>query len=82
MQERNNKPILHVGLKYNEERQGVIREMNLLSKSSLRRYTKCDKIPRIKNGYATVIISTSKGLMTGVEAKAKRIGGEPICYVF
>ena len=60
----------------------VIKEIAPISKSSLRIYYKADKIPRIKNGYATLIMSTSLGVMTGKEAREKKVGGEAICYVF
>ena len=78
----DKKYTVRVTLKYNEDGDSVIREIGLLSKSSLRSYYRADKIPRLKNGFATVIISTSRGVMIGKEAREQRLGGEPICYVF
>ena len=45
-------------------------------------YTSVDKIPTVKRGRGIVIVSTSKGLMTGDEAKKTRLGGELICKVY
>lgn len=72
---------LKVALKYNEAGSPVIRDMKRVSKSSRRVYKASAEIPRIANGYATVIVSTPKGIMTGKEATATKQGGEVICYV-
>jgi small subunit ribosomal protein S8 len=59
-----------------------ITEIHRVSRPGKRLYTTVDKIPTIKQGRGIVIISTSKGLMTGDEAKKSRIGGELICKVY
>jgi len=59
-----------------------ITEINRLSKPGRRYYVNSQEIPTIKNGRGIVVVSTSKGLMTGAEAKAQRIGGELICKVY
>lgn len=59
-----------------------ITEIKRLSKPGRRAYTNADKIPAVKRGRGVVIISTSKGMMTGVEAKKQGIGGELICAVY
>ncbi len=76
------KNLVEVYLKYNQNGQGVIKEIKRHSNSFRRVYKKKDAIPRIKNGFAMVIMSTSKGVMTGREAREKEIGGEAICHVF
>lgn len=53
-----------------------------VSKPGRRMYAKRDEIPRILGGRGMVIISTSAGLMTGYEARAKGLGGELICKVW
>lgn len=59
-----------------------ITEIKRLSKPGRRSYTNAREIPVIKRGRGVLIISTSKGLMTGAEAKAQGVGGELICQVY
>lgn len=59
-----------------------ITEINRLSKPGRRYYVKSAEIPTVKQGRGLVIISTSKGMMTGEQAKAAKIGGELICKVY
>jgi len=59
-----------------------ITEIVRMSKPGRRMYTGSDKIPVIKRGRGLVIISTSKGMMTGAEAKKQGVGGELICKVY
>ena len=77
-----NKNMLLVKLRYDEFGEGVIKELKRYSKSSRRVYSASAKIPRVKNGFATVIVSTSKGVMTGLEARQQKVGGEIICHVY
>lgn len=60
----------------------LITEIVRLSKPGRRVYAKVDQIPRIKNGRGIVLVSTSKGVMTGSEAQAAKLGGELICKVY
>jgi small subunit ribosomal protein S8 len=67
----------------NSERTNArITEIERLSRPGRRMYANVDKIPTVKRGRGIVIISTSKGLMTGDEAKKTRVGGELICKVY
>ncbi len=59
-----------------------ITEIQRISKPGRRLYASVDKIPVVKRGRGIVIVSTSKGLMTGDEAKKSQIGGELICRVY
>lgn len=59
-----------------------ITEIVRLSKPGRRYYAGVDEIPTVKRGRGLVIVSTSKGLMTGVEAKKQRVGGELICRIY
>lgn len=59
-----------------------ITEIQRMSRPGRRMYTSVDKIPTVKRGRGIVIVSTSKGLMTGEEAKKTRLGGELICKVY
>jgi small subunit ribosomal protein S8 len=59
-----------------------ITEIVRLSKPGRRFYTKAKEIPTVKRGRGLVIVSTSKGMMTGVDAKNQGVGGELICKVY
>lgn len=59
-----------------------ITEIQRMSKPGRRYYAKADEIPSVKQGRGMIIVSTSKGVMTGDEAKQQRIGGELICKVY
>lgn len=67
---------------YPEGSNAKISEISRLSTPGRRMYVKTDNIPKIKRGRGIVIISTSKGVMTGDEATAKRLGGELIGKVY
>lgn len=59
-----------------------ITDIKRLSKPGRRQYTNAREMPKVKRGRGIVIISTSKGLMSGEEARAQGIGGELICQVY
>ncbi len=59
-----------------------ITEIGRLSTPGRRLYTNADKIPVVKRGRGLVVVSTSKGVMTGQQAKKQRLGGELICEVY
>lgn len=72
---------LKIGLKY-VNGQPVVNEIRRLSKPGLRRYSTVQKIPRILGGYGITIVSTSSGIMTDKQAKAKGFGGELLCSIW
>lgn len=59
-----------------------ITEIARLSRPGRRMYVSADEIPTVKRGRGVVIISTSKGVMTGDDARKKHVGGELICQVY
>ncbi len=65
-----------------EDSNARITEIQRVSRPGRRLYTAADKIPKIMRGRGIVIVSTSKGLMTGDDAKKNRMGGELICKVY
>ena len=67
---------------FGEDSNARITEIKRLSKPGRRAYVNAREIPRVKGGRGIVIISTSKGLMTGDKAKAQKLGGELICRVY
>jgi len=74
--------ILVIYLKYNEDKSPVIKGLKRISKPSCRIYSRCKKIPRVLNGLGINIVSTSKGIITGREARRLGVGGEIICSVW
>ncbi len=60
----------------------VFTEIERVSKPGRRVYAGAADIPKVKNGRGVVLVSTSKGVMTGVEAVKQRLGGELICKVY
>ena len=73
---------LRLTLRFDDEGQGVIREITRISKSGRRVYCNADSLPRVKNGYGVALISTSQGIMTDKKARAAHIGGEVLCTLF
>ncbi|MEA1939275.1 MAG: 30S ribosomal protein S8 [Candidatus Caldatribacteriota bacterium] len=59
-----------------------INNLKRISKPGLRVYVKKDEIPEVLGGLGIVILSTSKGIMTGKKALQKHLGGEVICYIW
>jgi small subunit ribosomal protein S8 len=63
-------------------RKGIIVGLKRVSKPGLRRYVGAAEIPRVLGGMGTAIVSTSRGVMTGVQARKQSLGGELICYIW
>ncbi|MBB4634464.1 30S ribosomal protein S8 [Longimicrobium terrae] len=72
---------LRLYLKYYQEKP-VIRELRRISKPGLRKYVGVEEIPRVRNGLGMAVLSTSRGVMTDREARAAKVGGEVIAYVW
>ena len=72
---------LKLKLKY-QGRKGVIVGLKRVSKPGLRRYVRATEIPRVLGGMGTAIVSTPRGVMTGVEARKQNLGGELLCYIW
>ena len=77
----NNKSILALELKYHSGNP-VISTFERVSKPGRRIFSSADGLPRINNGLGIAIISTPKGVMTDLDARKQRVGGEIICKVF
>lgn len=75
------KPVLEIFLKYYQHNKPVIDSINRVSRPGLRIYKNKKNLPQILSGMGSVIISTSKGVMTAKKARELNIGGEIICYV-
>ncbi|MBN1676481.1 MAG: 30S ribosomal protein S8 [Kiritimatiellae bacterium] len=73
---------LRLYLRYLAPEEPIIRGLRRVSKPGLRRYVQADSIPRVLRGIGVVILSTSKGILTGGEARKMRVGGEVLCEVW
>lgn len=81
--EDNDYSQIKIALKYDSlTLSPVIKSIKRISKPGLRKYSSCERLPRILNGLGIAIISTSKGVMTEKTARKKNIGGEVICHVY
>ena len=72
---------LVITLKYSDRAIPAMREIKRVSRPGLRRYAPVTKIPSVLDGMGLVILSTSKGVMSGEQAKKENLGGEVICTV-
>ena len=80
--EEGNKKFINVVLKYDERGNGVINEVKRISKPGRRVYKSKDEIKRFKNGYGTIVVSTSKGVLSNDEAHKTGVGGELLCSIW
>jgi len=75
------KPIVMIDLKYHSGNP-VISTIERISKPGRRIFSSAESLPKINNGLGIAIISTPKGVMTDIDARKQKIGGEIICKVF
>ncbi len=78
----NGSTVIRIFLKYDDENQPIIHGLKRVSKPGRRVYSGYRFMPRVFNGFGTVIVSTSTGVTTGRKALEKRVGGEVICTVW
>ena len=76
-----NKQVLIIDLKYNSG-SPVISVIERVSKPGRRVFSRAQSLPKINNGLGIAIISTPKGVMTDIDARKQKVGGEIICKVF
>lgn len=72
---------ISVRLKY-EGKKNVIEGLRRISKPGLRNYVGATEIPRVRGGMGVAVISTPEGVMTGVQARKKNLGGEVVCHIW
>jgi len=76
-----NKPVLLINLKYHSGNP-VISTIERVSKPGRRIFSRAESLPKINNGLGIAIVSTPKGVMTDIDARKQKVGGEIICKVF
>lgn len=75
-------PIIRIILKYDDSNNPVIHGVKKISTPGRRVYSGYKELPRVFNGYGTIIVSTSSGVTTGKKASEKLVGGELICSIW
>ena len=74
---------IKIALKYHPQtKTAAVKHIERISRPGLRKYVDVENMPRVLNGLGIAIISTSKGVITGKEAKDLNVGGEVLCYVY
>ena len=81
-QDSSSRGTIRLFLKYSQGRASIIQGLRRISKPGLRRYVKHDEIPVFFGGMGVPIISTSEGVLPGMEAKKRKIGGELLCLIW
>ena len=80
--EDGNKKFIKVVIKYDNSGKSVITEVKRISKPGRRVYKGKDEVKRFKNGYGTIVVSTSKGVLSNEEAHKAGVGGELLCSIW
>ena len=78
----NKQGIIRIFLKYGQSNERVITGLKRISKPGLRVYAKSSDIPKVLNGLGIALVSTSQGVLTDKDARAKQVGGEVLAYVW
>ena len=74
--------IIRVFLKYTDDGESVIEDLQRVSKPGRRVYYACNKIPRVINGMGVMVLTTPKGVLSDHNARRLNVGGEPLCVIW
>ena len=74
--------MIHMTLRYGQNKERVIKGLRRVSKPGLRIYAGCEDLPKVQRGLGIAIISTSKGIMTDKAARKLNVGGEVLAFVW
>lgn len=80
--EEKGRPIIRVGLKYDPEGEPIVVGLERVSRPGRRVYAAAKEMPEVLGGLGTSIVSTSRGILTGRQAREQRLGGEILCNVW
>jgi small subunit ribosomal protein S8 len=79
---QENLTLIRIFLKYDDESSPIIKGLQKISSPGRRVYSGYKRMPRVYNGYGTLIVSTSEGVTTGRKALERKVGGELICSIW
>ena len=82
VEEDGKQGVIHIILKYGQNKTQIITGIRRVSKPGLRIYTNVEDMPKVMKGLGIAILSTSKGIMTDKEARKANVGGEVLAYVW
>lgn len=80
--DKNGKQSISVQLAYDERGYSIINEIKRISKPGRRVYKARNELKRFKNGYGTIVVSTSKGVIANEDAYRENVGGEALCSIW
>ncbi|MBS0656163.1 MAG: 30S ribosomal protein S8 [Verrucomicrobia bacterium] len=82
VKEEDGKTTMRIFLRYTENREPLIRNLRKISNPGRRKYVGYNQIPDVFSGMGISVVSTSKGVLAGSEARKRKLGGELLCYVW
>ena len=82
VEEDGKQGVIHITLKYGQNKSQIINGIRRVSKPGLRIYTNVEDMPRVMKGLGIAILSTSKGIMTDKAARKANVGGEVLAFVW
>ena len=82
VEEDGKQGVIHITLKYSQNKSQAISGIRRVSKPGLRIYTNVEDMPKVMKGLGIAILSTSKGIMTDKQARNANVGGEVLAYVW
>lgn len=82
VQAEGSAKFLKISLRYDDNGQSLLDGLKRVSKPGLRNYCSVEDIPTIRNGMGLAVLSTSKGVMTGEQARKNNVGGEVLCLIW
>ncbi len=82
VEEDGKQGVIHITLKYGQNKSQAISGIRRVSKPGLRIYTNVEDMPKVMKGLGIAILSTSKGIMTDKQARKANVGGEVLAYVW
>ena len=82
VEEDGKQGVIHITLKYGQNKSQVITGIRRVSKPGLRIYTNVEDMPKVMKGLGIAILSTSKGIMTDKQARKANVGGEVLAFVW
>ena len=82
VEEDGKQGVIHITLKYGQNKSQIINGIRRVSKPGLRIYTNVEDMPKVMRGLGIAILSTSKGIMTDKAARKANVGGEVLAFVW
>lgn len=82
VEEDGKQGVIHITLKYGQNKSQAISGIRRISKPGLRIYTNVEDMPKVMKGLGIAILSTSKGIMTDKDARKANVGGEVLAFVW